>query len=136
MNSRIEPRFLVDTDILSLSIRGHRGLNSRLLQYAESWAISSITAVELGRYARLAKSTNVRQLTSALLLDCWIVDFDTRAAAAAAEVLHATQLSGASIGFADAQIAGHAQSLGLPVVTNNIKHFGRVSGLRVLNWLE
>ena len=32
-------------------------------------------------------------------------------------------------------MAAHALSLGLTVVTNNTKHFSRVSGLTVENWV-
>jgi tRNA(fMet)-specific endonuclease VapC len=33
-------------------------------------------------------------------------------------------------------IGGHARSEGLTVVTNNIREFQRISGLRVENWLS
>jgi possible nucleic acid-binding protein len=33
-------------------------------------------------------------------------------------------------------IAGHAQSLGYTVVTNNVKEFSGVSVLRIENWAE
>jgi len=32
-------------------------------------------------------------------------------------------------------IAGHARSMGLTLVTNNLREFERVPGLRVANWL-
>jgi tRNA(fMet)-specific endonuclease VapC len=35
----------------------------------------------------------------------------------------------------DGMIAAHALSLGLTLVTDNVKHFKRVPGLRVENWL-
>ena len=34
----------------------------------------------------------------------------------------------------DQMIAGHARSLGLFVVTNNLREFERVPGLRVMDW--
>ena len=33
-------------------------------------------------------------------------------------------------------IAGHAKSLGYTVVTNNIKEFARIDGLRLENWVD
>ena len=33
-------------------------------------------------------------------------------------------------------IAGHALSLGVPLVTDNLKEFTRVPGLRTVNWLN
>jgi tRNA(fMet)-specific endonuclease VapC len=35
-----------------------------------------------------------------------------------------------------APCAGHALSLGLAVVTDNVKHFNRVPGLALENWLR
>jgi tRNA(fMet)-specific endonuclease VapC len=42
---------------------------------------------------------------------------------------------GTPIGNFDTVIAAHALSLGLILVTNNVKHFGRVAGLDVENWM-
>ena len=136
MNSRTNPRLLVDTDVLSLALRGETRLNSMLLQHSENWAISSITAVELGRYARVAKSERIRQLTLGLLSDVWVVDFDNTAADEAARLLASDELKRTPIGFADTLIAAHALTLEAPLVTNNHKHFSRVPGLRVQNWLQ
>jgi tRNA(fMet)-specific endonuclease VapC len=35
----------------------------------------------------------------------------------------------------DLQIAAHAQSLGVTLVTNNTKEFERVEGLKLENWV-
>ena len=43
---------------------------------------------------------------------------------------------GTAIGSLDMMIAGHAQSLGYTVVTNNVKEFSGVSALRIENWAE
>lgn len=45
------------------------------------------------------------------------------------------ELRGQKIGAFDSQIAGHARSQGLIVVTNNVCEFERVSGLRIENWV-
>ena len=46
------------------------------------------------------------------------------------------ELKGQEIGPYDPMIAAHARSLGMTLVTNNAKEFGRVAGLRVENWVE
>lgn len=43
---------------------------------------------------------------------------------------------GQPIGSYDLMIAGHARSLGLILVTNNLREFQRVPGLRLENWVE
>ena len=42
---------------------------------------------------------------------------------------------GKPIGPYDMMIAGHARALGLILVTNNVKEFKRVPGLRTTNWI-
>ena len=44
--------------------------------------------------------------------------------------------AGRPIGPYDQMIAGHARSLGLILVSNNVAEFGRVAGLRLVNWVE
>ena len=38
--------------------------------------------------------------------------------------------------FIDLLIAAHARALGLTLVTDNTREFGRIRGLNVQNWLE
>jgi tRNA(fMet)-specific endonuclease VapC len=42
---------------------------------------------------------------------------------------------GEPVGTFDTLIAAHAQSLGLTLVSNNTRHFRRVAGLKVANWI-
>ncbi len=42
---------------------------------------------------------------------------------------------GQSIGYADEMIAAHALALDCTLVTDNVRHFQRVAGLRLENWL-
>jgi len=44
------------------------------------------------------------------------------------------ELSGKPIGNMDLLIAAHAVSQGMTVVTNNLKHFSKVPGLKVELW--
>jgi tRNA(fMet)-specific endonuclease VapC len=43
---------------------------------------------------------------------------------------------GTPIGPYDALLAGHARSLGLVMVTNNVRELSRVPGLEVEDWLS
>lgn len=44
------------------------------------------------------------------------------------------EMEGTPIGAYDLLIAAHAVSLRLILVTNNVREFGRIRGLRVENW--
>lgn len=43
---------------------------------------------------------------------------------------------GTPIGSLDTMIAAHARALNAVLVTNNVREFSRVDGLRVENWAE
>jgi tRNA(fMet)-specific endonuclease VapC len=43
---------------------------------------------------------------------------------------------GRRMGDFDEMIAAHALALGTTLVTGNVRHFSRVSGLKVENWIR
>lgn len=65
-----------------------------------------------------------------------VLPFDKQASRQFGQVKAELELQGQKIGSYDTMIAGHARSQGLIVVTNNMREFKRVEGLRVVNWFE
>ena len=51
-----------------------------------------------------------------------------------AEIRAELERNGKTLGVNDLHIAGHARSEGLTLVSNNLKEFDRVAGLRLENW--
>jgi len=64
-----------------------------------------------------------------------IAPFEALAAAHFGQLRVELYRIGQPIGPYDMMIAGHARSMGLILVTNNVKEFERVPGLRVENWV-
>lgn len=98
--------------------------------------VSSITAAEL-RFG-VQKSQRPEQNRLALeqfLLPLTVAHFDEDAAVAYGHVRAQLEKRGTPIGSLDTLIAAHALSLGLTLVTNNVREFGRVQGLEVENWV-
>ena len=62
--------------------------------------------------------------------------FDERAADEYGRVRSELERQGIGIGVADELIASHALSLSAIIVTDNVRHFERVPGLEVQNWLR
>ena len=60
--------------------------------------------------------------------------FDIADAEEAARVRAFLEDQGTPIGPYDTLLAGHAISLGVTIVTANVKEFSRMPGLRVENW--
>ena len=128
-------RYLLDADTVSYALRGEGGVAARILEHPPSdLCISSITLAELGFGAAAKKSQKLRRAIRAFIRDVSVLPFDEVAAERFAAVAAELAESGTPIGALDTLVAAHALSLGLTVVTNNTRHFGRVRGLRVENW--
>ena len=103
----------------------------------EDVCISVVTYAELVHGVEKSAAVEKNRVAlSALLANIEILDFDTDAANCYGKIRADLEKKGLPIGSLDMMIAGHAQSLGYTVVTNNAKEFLRVSDLRIENWAE
>jgi len=131
--------FLLDTDTLSnmISRRPSEALRRRVdgMRPAEL-RTSSVTLGELlqGAFLRVERQGLLRRI-NALVAEFRILPFDAEAARTFGPVAALLQRSGRRIGDADTRIASIALTHDLTVVTGNVRHFSRVPGLRVENWL-
>jgi tRNA(fMet)-specific endonuclease VapC len=64
-----------------------------------------------------------------------VMSFDDAAAGRFATIAAALARRGEPIGTFDTLLAAHALSLRLTLVTNNTRHFERVSGVETENWV-
>lgn len=98
-------------------------------------AISTITTYELctgvAKCADPAKELNKVNL---LLSTVQELAFDSRAAQEAGRIRALLESRGCMIGAYDVLLAAHALSADLTLVTANLKEFGRVPALNVVNW--
>jgi predicted nucleic acid-binding protein len=104
----------------------------------EEQATSSITLGELYYGARrlaVGGQTLVTRIESMLLPNLAVLAFDARAARRYGELRAELERTGSPIGDADMRIAAIAIANDLTVVTANVRHFQRVPGLTVENWL-
>ncbi|WP_349963449.1 type II toxin-antitoxin system VapC family toxin [Rhizobium sp. ZPR3] len=110
-----------------------RVLNSR----QGSIALSSIVVHELyfGAHKSMKVQHNLETLRL-LLADFPILEFDQRDAFVAGEVRATLIAKGTPIGPYDVLIAGQAKARELAIVTNNLKEFERIEGLRVEDWTQ
>lgn len=129
------PRYMLDTDTVSYALRGLGRVADRLLEHRPSdLCISAITLAELSYGAEARRSTKIRRAIGAFTRDVAVVPFDQVSAERFGVVAAALATRGQPIGAFDTLLAAQALGLGLTVVTNNTKHFGRVPGLKVENW--
>ena len=132
-------RYMLDTNICIYVIKHKPEKVLRKLQtiHPEDVCISSVKYAEL--VCGVEKSAAVeknRLALSMLLANMEILDFDVEAADCYGKIRADLEKKGRPIGPLDMMIAGHGQSLGYTVVTNNVKEFSRVTALRIENWAE
>jgi len=132
-------RYMLDTNICIYVIKHKPETVFRKLQtiHPEDVCISSVTYAELvhGVEKSIAVEKN-RLALSMLLANMEILDFDVDAADCYGKIRAGLEKKGTPIGPLDMMIAGHAQSLGYTIVTNNVKEFSRVAALKIENWAE
>ena len=101
----------------------------------ENLLLSSVVAFELSYGAQKGRWRKANlALLEEFLFDFIIAPFDEKAAHASGEIRTTLEKKGGPIGPMDTLIAGHAVSMGMPLVTHNIGEFSRVAGLKVENW--
>ena len=131
-------KYMLDTNIAIYVIK-RRPLEvlDTFNRHSGQMCISSITFSELmhGVEKSAKPEHNLRQVEDfASRLE--ILEYGRKAAEHYGDIRADLERRGTPIGVNDLHIAGHARSEGLVVVTNNLREFERVAGLRVANWLS
>jgi tRNA(fMet)-specific endonuclease VapC len=131
--------YMLDTDISSYIMkRSHNIVLKRLQKVAVSdVCISAITKAELLYGVEVSPRRQKDQAAfDEFLRYVAVLDYPATAALDYARIRAELKLRGEMIGSNDLLIAAHACCLGLTLVTNNTKEFGRVQGLKIENWTE
>ena len=127
--------YMLDTDVSSYIIRKRpKSLLERFQKAADVLCVSVITAAELQFGAEKAGRPPLTALVNEYLERLPILDWTQGVVAHYAKIRASLELAGKPIGNNDLLIAAHAVSEGSTLVTNNLKHFEKVPGLRVEVW--
>ena len=130
--------YMLDTNAASEAMRGHPAFDARLqLLPPGQWCISAVTCSEI-RYgaARRPEAVKLHAMVNEFLRIASILPWDARAAHRHGELRASLKSRGEPIGDFDEMIAAHALAVGAVVVTDNTRHFSRISGLVLENWLR
>ena len=131
-------RYMLDTNAVSVVLRGHDGIDTKLNALeSDDWCISAVTRAEL-RYgvARKPEARQLARLVSGFLEVATTAPWDADAADAHGKLRAVLRQAGTPIGDFDEMIAAHALALGCTLVTSNVQHFKRIKGLKVENWVR
>ncbi|MGJ7037713.1 tRNA(fMet)-specific endonuclease VapC [Shinella sp. BE166] len=129
--------YMLDTNICIYVMKTYPpAVREKFNALAEQLCISSITLGELhyGAEKSARRAENLMAIEHFVArLD--VLAFGDKAAAHYGQVRAELERAGTPCGPHDMQIGGHARSEGLIVVTNNLREFARMPGLRAENWL-
>ncbi len=131
-------KYLLDTCICIYTIKNRPvEVREAFQQHHGQMCISTITVMELMKGVEKSAQPEANMaVVEGFIARLEVLDFDRAAAFHSGQVIAELELCGQPIGAYDSQIAGHARSQGLILVTNNQREFLRVPGLRVENWVK
>ncbi|MEK8018626.1 MAG: type II toxin-antitoxin system VapC family toxin [Candidatus Parabeggiatoa sp.] len=131
--------YLLDTDTCSYIMKRHPLSVLKHLQTIEmsTIGISSMTLAEL-RYGveRLNSSRFTQQDVDLFVTHLTVFAWDAEATQYYAILRADLERKGLPIGNMDMLIAAHSLRLNAILVTNNQRHFSRIAGLKLENWVE
>ncbi len=130
-------RYMLDTNIVIYVIKRRPiEMLSKFNAQLGRMVISSITLAELFYGAETSQfpERNLRVIEDFVSrLD--VLSYDDKAAFHYGAIRADLERKGTPVGANDLHIAAHARSLGLTLVSNNLREFSRVEGLLSENWL-
>ena len=130
-------KYMLDTNIVIYTIKNKpEEVRKVFNEHYGQMCISSVTLMELiyGAERSSQPERNLKDVEGfAARVD--VLPYDELAAVHTGQIRAELAKAGTPIGPYDQMIAGHARCHGLIVVTNNVREFERVEGLRVENWL-
>jgi tRNA(fMet)-specific endonuclease VapC len=148
--------YLLDTDTFIYMVRGLKILSPRNQTQKDRLAqarkiaercrrrqhdghevgLSAITIAELEYGAHHSGDYAKEQIAVSKILSPFSTyDFDAAACAEQyGDVRHVLERAGVVIGAMDLLIAAHAKALGAILITNDLDHFSRITGLQCENW--
>lgn len=130
-------KYMLDTNIAIYVIkRKPLAALETFNRHSDQLSISSITLAELLHGAEKSDyvEQNMRKVED-FVSRLELLDYTPNAAAHYGDIRADLERKGTPIGVNDLHIAGHARSEGLILVTNNLREFERVEGLRTVNWV-
>lgn len=132
-------KYMLDTNICIYAIkRKPQEVIKKVLSHSpKELCISSITYAELLHGVEKSQFPEKNRIALTLFLSAIsILPFDKCAAESYGKVRADLERKGTPIGPMDTLIAGHAKSLDMVVVTNNVREFARVNDLKIEDWTK
>jgi len=134
-------RYVLDTNILSDLVKNPQGKAARKIsslppEERDLLATSIIVAAELRYGVAKSGSSILAGRVDQLLEAIEVLPLEPKSDLHYGRIRVQLEKTGAPIGGNDLLIAAHVLAVDAVLVTDNVREFGRVKGLRVENWLR
>jgi tRNA(fMet)-specific endonuclease VapC len=128
---------MLDTNICICVLKNRpEQLRERFNRLAGQLCISTITLAELSYgVEKSSRPGKNREAVEQFVARLDVLPFSVSAASHYGQIRVALEGAGRPIGAHDMLLAAHARSEGMLVVTNNLREFERIPGLRTENWI-
>lgn len=136
-------KVLLDSDTVSTILREHRyslhaELQNHVTEYLSQYRILSFSIMTRFEILRGLKVKQAHSQLAGFELFCnlsTVLPMTDQVIQRASDIYADLHRRGELIGDADILIAATALEHELVLVTNNTKHFGRIKGLEIVNWM-
>lgn len=128
--------YLLDTDILIYSLKAHKIVQQNLRRHLhDPIRISAVTLMELyyGAYKSQKVANNLAKIKT-IENTLEIIPVSRELVEIFGVLKSDLEKVGTPLDDFDLILASTAMSHNLTIVTNNVKHFGRIDGLKMENW--
>ena len=130
---------IIDTDILSMFLRGDKKVESRVaeyLSYHANLSISILTYYEILSGLRYKNAHKKLEIFLGLCESLSIIPLTIESSNKSAEIYASLRKGSEMIDDMDILIAGICLENKFVLVTNNTKHFSRIKSIELANWSD
>ncbi|MCL2065937.1 MAG: type II toxin-antitoxin system VapC family toxin [Treponema sp.] len=128
--------YMLDTDTVSQIVRKNSSVIKKLIMHEDDEIyISAITYAELFYGLEKKGSDRLFNEVRSIIGKCSIIDFDKSQSELYGKIRLELEKSGTPLGDMDILIAAAAILKKAILVTHNIKHFSRIKGIKVEDWV-
>jgi tRNA(fMet)-specific endonuclease VapC len=129
--------FLLDTNIIIAYLKGNHAIKDKIISNIEEIAVSALVIAELNYGAKSSqyREKNLEKLSRFIDI-IQIIPFDLSCAIKFGDIKSRLRAIGKPTGEVDALIAATAMTHDAILITNNLRHFENIEGLKTENWLK
>ena len=126
---------ILDTDTISYFLRGDEKVRKQFIKYRHELASTTINYAELIYGLKRKDNKNLLPKVERIFDNLTLFTFDKKASRVFSVLKALLSQNGTIVADMDLMIASIAIANDAVLISNNLKHFGKIEGLRVESWV-